>query len=665
MTANAHERWSVAAHCEAAGRRFSLSVELLRFASRWHATSWTLGERGGGFHAGSALERGALAVLASRLMENGGNPALAGAARKLLDRGAPLRPDRLLAEARVLDDGLDFGVVRLSLGPAGRLELADHDDGYGCDLRLLPTRARIVEGARWWQPRLMVSGTLRVAGSALSVDGVATVDHAQAAPPDGTRAWIRLDDGSDLFVDADGLRVCEASGPVQVHDFACEPSAMWRSLRTLDQHPTQWRVRASQPELDLTLCADRDDQEIVTLLSGIGFWRGSVTVRGALRDRRVQGDAIVEHKAPSLIGDLDDLLRSMSAEVRVELEKLVPLQPTAMQVRNILAREDSAAHLDGVDRAQFARVLSQPLREITDRGGKGWRSHVMLAACGAVGGDIRPFAPFLAMTELLQTGSLIIDDVEDRSLLRRGGPTCHVVHGDAIAINAGTACFFIAPRVIETASLAPAVKLRLYELYFETLRLGHVGQGLDIDGVDRALLARTVDSGDADELEGRVLAVNRLKTALPVSALGQMGAIIGGGTDAQVRAIGRLCQAAGEAFQIVDDILNLRGFEGDLKTRGEDITHGKITLIVAEALRRLPHAERQWLHRTFESRPGDEAVIKKTIALLEECGALVSCERRAREMVVAAWREADPLLEDSIAKLTLQVSTFFLLERLY
>ena len=65
---------------------------------------------------------------------------------------------------------------------------------------------------------------------------------------------------------------------------------------------------------------------------------------------------------------------------------------------------------------------------------------------------------------------LIVDDVEDRSTVRRGGPSCHSIHGDAIAINAGNAAFFLAELLLRRLTVPNRDKLRVYELFFEALR---------------------------------------------------------------------------------------------------------------------------------------------------------------------------------------------------
>src|SRR5262249_14340575 len=154
--------------------------------------------------------------------------------------------------------------------------------------------------------------------------------------------------------------------------------------------------------------------------------------------------------------------------------------------------------------------------------------------------------------------------------------------------------------------LSDREKLRLYTLYFEALRAAHAGQAADINGLD-ALMPHVIESGDGQLLEQRVLAIHRLKSAAPVRALAMLGATIGGGSADQVEAIGHFFEAIGLAFQIVDDTLNLRGFKNNLKSKGEDITAGKVTIPIAKAMARLPLNERRELWGTLSSKPTDPA----------------------------------------------------------
>jgi geranylgeranyl pyrophosphate synthase len=174
-----------------------------------------------------------------------------------------------------------------------------------------------------------------------------------------------------------------------------------------------------------------------------------------------------------------------------------------------------------------------------------------------------------------------------------------------------------------------------------------------------------LDSGEFAMLEKRVLAIHRLKTAAPASALARMGGIAGGGSRVQIEALGAYFDALGLAFQIVDDVLNLRGFKGDLKKTGEDIAHGKVTMPVARALASLPDAERRRLWFLVSMKSADAAIVGEAIGLIEKCGALDGCMNEAKRLVEAAWGALNPLVDDSLAKVMLRAFGWYVLERHY
>jgi geranylgeranyl pyrophosphate synthase len=281
-----------------------------------------------------------------------------------------------------------------------------------------------------------------------------------------------------------------------------------------------------------------------------------------------------------------------------------------------------------------------------------------------VGGDSRDFVQWIAVPELMHVGSLIADDVQDKSTVRRGGPTAHLIYGEAQAINSGTAGYFIGTGHLKHNKLSASAQRSLYELYFDVLRAGHAGQALDLDGFT-AVVAETVKTGEPSLIESRVLAVHRLKTGVPAGCLARMGAIAGGGSDEQVAGLGVFFENLGLAFQIVDDVLNLRGFQHNLKTRAEDVTQGKITLPVAKALGRLERTEREWLASTLASQPEDMETVSRVVELLEKCGAVEDCSRIARSMIDDAWSRVSVLLEDSLAKVMLRAFGWYVLERHY
>jgi hypothetical protein len=68
--------------------------------------------------------------------------------------------------------------------------------------------------------------------------------------------------------------------------------------------------------------------------------------------------------------------------------------------------------------------LVRPLVDVLSRGGKGWRGYALAICCEMVGGDFDELQDWLAFSEILHAGSLIVDDVEDGARLRRGAPAC-------------------------------------------------------------------------------------------------------------------------------------------------------------------------------------------------------------------------------------------------
>jgi geranylgeranyl pyrophosphate synthase len=144
-----------------------------------------------------------------------------------------------------------------------------------------------------------------------------------------------------------------------------------------------------------------------------------------------------------------------------------------------------------------------------------------------------------------------------------------------------------------------------------------------------------------------------------------MGAVAGGGSDEQIAAVGEFFEAVGLAFQIVDDVLNLTGFKGNLKQRGEDISNGTVTLPIAFAMSRLPRDKREWLWETLQSKPSDVETVASAIELVQACGAIAACSDLARELVESGWRKAEALLDPSLQRVMLRAFGWYVLERHY
>lgn len=200
--------------------------------------------------------------------------------------------------------------------------------------------------------------------------------------------------------------------------------------------------------------------------------------------------------------------------------------------------------------------------------GKRLRPLLVLMACEACGCDRGRAIPAAAAVEMVHTYSLIHDDLPsmDDDDLRRGLPTCHAKFGEATAILAGDALLAGAFEVL--ASLEPpAVAARCCR------ELGQAaGASALVGGQMDDLLGRAEES--AEHLER----IHRRKTGAMLRVSVRLGGLAASATDEQLELLDAYGESVGLAFQITDDLLDVRGDETRLgKRTGKDDERGKLT----------------------------------------------------------------------------------------
>ncbi len=302
--------------------------------------------------------------------------------------------------------------------------------------------------------------------------------------------------------------------------------------------------------------------------------------------------------------------------------------------------------------ADMRRYLYEPVARFTANAGKRHRPLICLLACEAVGGDPERAKPSAAAIEHFHTAALIHDDIEDSSLTRRDEPCMHVAEGEGVAINAGDlALSLVCGTVVHDDGLDDVTKLRvLAELVDMTTRTIE-GQALDIGWArdDRFDL-------DVDDY----LLMARHKTAFYSGGVPlAVGAIVGGGTEEQVAALREFGMAAGLAFQIQDDVLNLVGTrESTKKDFRSDITEGKRTLVAVHALQHSPRRER--LLEILSARAKDSAVLAEAVDIMDEAGSIEYANEYAERLIVEAKSTLEGVLPKSKARgLLLGMADFF------
>ena len=315
---------------------------------------------------------------------------------------------------------------------------------------------------------------------------------------------------------------------------------------------------------------------------------------------------------------LDTLANMMLPEIEAELRRMVEQAggPGLDPLRHMLAY-----HL-GWEGAGAGPEAS----------GKRIRPLLVLLSCAAAGGEWHTALPAAAAVELVHNFSLIHDDIEDNSPLRRGRPTVWTQWGIPQAINAGDAMFTLAflavLRLEETVSLAAALEgSRL--LQSTCLHLTQ-GQYLDISFEQRHGL----------RLEDYWPMVAG-KTAALLSACCELGALAAGCGEAERAAYRQFGASLGLAFQAQDDLL---GIWGDSALTGKsaesDLVSGKKSLPVLYGLAQGGAFARRWAEGPVQ--PGQAAQVA---ALLEAEGARRFTQSEADRLTgvsLAALERAHP-----------------------
>jgi len=290
--------------------------------------------------------------------------------------------------------------------------------------------------------------------------------------------------------------------------------------------------------------------------------------------------------------------------------------------------------------------------DLLDRGGKRFRPAFTFLSCECVGGKALDAVQAAASVELLHNMTLIHDDIEDESELRRGKPCIHRIYGVPIAINVGDAM------LIKVFEIAPSSKIpqdRCHKL------VSYVA--------DRAY---DITWGQAFEFsmwkrreftEDDVVRLLQYKTGALTRLSVEAGAICGGASDEQLKALGEFGETVGIGFQIIDDVLNV---EGDVKEYGKeiggDIREGKKTIIAAHMLLNAKPSDRKVFLRLLGKKGIVRSEIRKAIELYGKYGSIDYAKKRASEYVEKSMTALNAL-PDSEAKRNLETVAQFLVSR--
>ncbi len=319
-----------------------------------------------------------------------------------------------------------------------------------------------------------------------------------------------------------------------------------------------------------------------------------------------------------------------------------------------------ASYQYDVDSVQ--RALSDPIWELLDRGGKRWRPVVFLVLVDALGADPEAHLPYATIPEVLHTGTIIVDDVEDEAAIRRGEPALHHVYGQDVALNAGNAMYFLPLKIIthDPGELSAETRLSAYEMLMHELNRTHLGQGMDICWHNE----REVRVDREQYLE-----MCACKTGCLGRIVARLAAIVTEQSETVEHHLAKYAETMSIAFQIGDDILDVEHSldrTGDFgKEFGNDVREGKKTLLVINAIERADPDTAERLTAILEADDNTDEEILAALDVFQATDSIEYAREQALSLAATAREHLDAIDDHLAAPQRAELAEFtrFVVER--
>jgi geranylgeranyl diphosphate synthase type I len=352
--------------------------------------------------------------------------------------------------------------------------------------------------------------------------------------------------------------------------------------------------------------------------------------------------------------DIKKLLLEKKPTIDKIIEKWIPKEFDEEFMNFVFGNTKYQYNVDVVN-----KTITSPIWEFLERGGKRWRPSLFLLIVEALGGDKEKVFDFVIIPEIVHNGTLFIDDIEDRSELRRGKPCSYLLYGLDVAVNTGNMMYYLPllPLMKQKDKFDSKILLKVYETYVREMINLSLGQAMDI--------AWHNGMCNADNLsEKEYLQMCAFKTGTLARMSAKIAAILSSADDKLTDKLGEYAETIGIAFQIKDDILNLvEGEFTEKKGLGEDITEGKRSLPVIHTLNKANLGDKTRLKEILEMHTTDQKLRDEAIAIIKKYNSIEYAREKANSMILEAWEGVDKLIPDSEAKEKLKAFAEYLVER--
>ena len=288
------------------------------------------------------------------------------------------------------------------------------------------------------------------------------------------------------------------------------------------------------------------------------------------------------------------------------------------------------AHLNEVDQVigkQLTvkqRKMNEILQDLASSGGKRIRPGLCIIGAGFGSKPIESIYPLAAVLEMLHLATLVHDDIIDDATHRRGALTTQQKYGKDYAVYTGDYIF-----------------TKCFEILAENYELHHMKE------LSKAVSRVCV--GEIEQFDGRFkshtsvkkyLKIVGAKTSALLATSLAVGAYEAGCDERFCKKLGKIGLHVGNAFQIIDDILDYTGDEARVgKTLGNDLKQGYYTLPLIYALRKNDLV----LNKLLAADVYDDETIKRIIVRVNELGGVRQAQLLAEKYTIKSLKEISSL----------------------
>jgi geranylgeranyl pyrophosphate synthase len=281
----------------------------------------------------------------------------------------------------------------------------------------------------------------------------------------------------------------------------------------------------------------------------------------------------------------------------------------------------------------FARVdfpwLAEPLAYVLESSGKRVRPGITLLAGKFFQYDIDTLVPMATSIELFHNATLVHDDAVDNAMLRRGKTAVNSLWGDGVAVLLGDYLFSLAADLVSSIG-----NFRVMSMFAKTLTEISGGQ-----------LRETFSAYGWSQNRESYYEQIYSKTASLFAAATGTGAVLSDAPEEAVSALTSYGKNLGMAFQVIDDILDFIGDEGELgKPVGSDLLQGTLTLPVILLMEQRPQDN---IQQGLAEKPGDQEEVSRVIEMVRNSSILEECYQIAGGFSSQACRDLEALPENA------------------